>query len=214
MASQPGPSDMDLALLRELVGGVVAGLTAYTHKELGGACVALGLPEPPGASEGSKRQRVDCSFAGLPDDGLPLVAERILMSELPVPLDAGKRNAIQDVLWSGQGAIEMPKRTRRETAQDLDLEHLALKPDRFMALLDRLWVLDTPFDPWTDGASSLRTRIDRHVFRNPATGPPRACSRSSERSRQATRGSGSSWRGWPPPASSPTSRRNGASPPP
>ena len=28
-------------------------------------------------------------------------------------------------------------------------------------------MLDTPFDPWTDGASSLRTRIDRHVFRNP-----------------------------------------------
>jgi very-short-patch-repair endonuclease len=158
---------MDLALLRQLVGGVVAGLTAYTHKELGGACVALGLPEPPSESEGSKRRRVDCSFAGLPDDGLPLVAERILMSELPVPLDAGKRNAIQDVLWSGQGAIEMPKRTRREMAQDLDLDHLARKPDRFMALLDRLWVLDTPLDPWTGGASSLRTRIDRHVFRNP-----------------------------------------------
>jgi hypothetical protein len=68
---------MDLALLRQLVGGVVAGLTAYTHKELDAACVALGLPEPPGESEGSKRQRVDCSFAGPPDDGLPLVAERI-----------------------------------------------------------------------------------------------------------------------------------------
>ena len=160
-------ADMDLALLRQLVGGVVASLATYTHKELGGKCVALGLPEPPGESEGTKRERVDRSFAALPDTGLPVAAERILVSELPLPLDASTRNAIQDVLWAGQGATEVPKRTRREIARDLDLAGLAFKPDRFMALLDRLWVLDTPFDPWTDGASSLRARIERHMFRNP-----------------------------------------------
>jgi hypothetical protein len=60
------------------------------------------------------------------------------------------------VLWVGQGATEIPKRTRREIAQDLDLSGLAFMPDRFMALLDRLWVLNTKFDLWTDGASSLR----------------------------------------------------------
>jgi very-short-patch-repair endonuclease len=36
-----------------------------------------------------------------------------------------------------------------------------------MALLNRLWVLGTPLDPWSDGSSGLRALIDRHVFRNP-----------------------------------------------
>ncbi len=60
-----------------------------------------------------------------------------------------------------------PQETRREVARDLDLGDLAVKPDRFMALPDRLWVLGAPLDPWSDGSSGLRARIDRHVFRNP-----------------------------------------------
>ena len=139
----------------------------YTHKELAGKCAALGLPEPPGEGEGTKRERLDRSFAALPDAGLPAVAEQSLASDLPRRLGAPARNAIQDVLWAGQGPVEVPKRTKREIARGLDPASLAVKPDRFMALLDRLWVLDTPFDPWTPGASSLRTRIERHVFRNP-----------------------------------------------
>ena len=79
------------------------------------------MPEPPGEGEGTKRERVDRSFAALPDADLPVVAERILVSELPLPLDAATRNAIEDVLWAGQGATEVPKRTRREIARDLDL---------------------------------------------------------------------------------------------
>src|SRR6266571_2409754 len=54
----------DLVMLRQLVGNVVAGLTMHTHRELGEACERLGLPEPPG--EGTKRERVDHSFAALP----------------------------------------------------------------------------------------------------------------------------------------------------
>ncbi len=158
---------MDLVLLRQLVGDAVASLAMYTHKELAGRCAALGLPEPPGESEGTKRQRVDRSFAALPDAGLPAVAEQILTSELPLRMGAPARNAIQDVLWAGQDPVEVPKRTRREIARDLDLASMTIKPDRFMALLDRLWVLDTPLDPWTQGVSSLRADIERHVFRNP-----------------------------------------------
>jgi hypothetical protein len=159
---------MDLALLRQLVAGAVESLTWHTHEELSGACVALGMPEPPGKDEGSKRKRVEQSFATLPDAGLPAVAELILAGRAPLQLDAATRNAIQDVLWAGQCPLEMPARTRREIALDLDLGDLTIKPDRFMALLDRLWVLDTPFDPWTEGASSqsLRARIERHVLRN------------------------------------------------
>ena len=160
--------DRDLALLRRLVGGVVATLgDHYTHGGLGEACERLGLPEPPGKDGHSKRERVEHSFAALPDAGLPDVAERILASGKPPQPDAATRNTIQDVLWAGQGAIEIPKRTRREIAQDLDLDGLAIKPDRFMALLDSLWVLDHPFDPWANGSFGLRGQIDQHVLRNP-----------------------------------------------
>jgi very-short-patch-repair endonuclease len=161
---------MDLALLRRLVGGVVATLPDhYTHRELCAACQRLGLPEPPGQDGYSKRERINHSFADLPDADLPNVAERILASGEPPQPDAATRNAVQEVLWTGQGAIEIPRRIRRELAQDRDLDLLILRirPDRFEALLDRLWVLDTPADPWTAGSSSLRDRIDQHVFRNP-----------------------------------------------
>src|SRR6266851_2305642 len=113
------PDGIDLVLLRQLVGKAVAGLTACTHKELGGACERVGLPEPPGEDEGTKRERVDSSLAALPDAGLPLVAERILAGQLPLPLGAATRNAIQDVLWAGRGTVEIPNRTRREIARDL-----------------------------------------------------------------------------------------------
>lgn len=43
---------MDLALLREFVGSMVAVLPDhYSHRELAGACEQLGLPEPPGEDE-------------------------------------------------------------------------------------------------------------------------------------------------------------------
>jgi hypothetical protein len=97
---------MDLALLRRLVGGVVATLPDhYTHRELGETCERLGLPEPPGEDGHSKRERVNHSLADLPDADLPDVAERILASGEPPHLDAAARNAIQDVLWAGQGGL-------------------------------------------------------------------------------------------------------------
>jgi very-short-patch-repair endonuclease len=161
------PDGMDLALLRQLVTSAAESLTAYSHEKLAGACTALGLPEPPGEDEGSKRQRVSVSLAALPDRGLPAVAERILAGLLPVPLRAAERNAIQDALWAGQGAAEIPKKTRRDIARDLGFDDPAIRREGFMALLDRLWVLDDPFfGPWVR-KESLRERIDRHVFRFP-----------------------------------------------
>jgi hypothetical protein len=94
-----------------------------------------------------KRERVERNFVELPDAYLPMVAERILVSELPLPLDAATRIAIQDMLWVGQGVLEIPKRTRREIAQDLDLVGLVFKPDRLPAALlaelgmSALWAL-------------------------------------------------------------------------
>jgi very-short-patch-repair endonuclease len=157
---------MDLAVLRQLVGNVGAGLTVYTHRELGEACERLGLPEPP--DEGTKRERVNQSFAALSDADLPMVAERILTSQ-QLRVDAATRNAIQDVLWAGQGTHEISKRTRREIARDLDLADLVYDADRFRALLDRLWVLgDDPLVRLMTGAATgLAADIERHVFRNP-----------------------------------------------
>jgi hypothetical protein len=97
---------IDLVLLGQLVGGVIATLgDYYTHEKLGEACERLGLPEPPGRDEGTKPQRVETSFAALPAAALPDVAERILMSGEPPEPDAATRNALQDVLWAGQGAV-------------------------------------------------------------------------------------------------------------
>jgi hypothetical protein len=115
-------------MLRELIGPVVARLSGYTHRELEGECTRLGLPVPP--IEGSKRERVDQSFATLPDADLPAVAARILQDHFLRP-DAATRNAIQDVLSASRDMPEIPKRTRREIARDFDLSELVVSADRF-----------------------------------------------------------------------------------
>jgi very-short-patch-repair endonuclease len=156
-------NSMDFVTLRQLVGSVVIPEVAgYTHRQMAEVCVSLGLPEPP--DEGTKNERAKSSFAALPDADLPMLAERILAQALA---NASTRNAIQDVLWADR-SLEMPKRTRREIARDLDLADLALNFDRFMTLLGRTWVLDDEMFGWLGSSTaSLRDRIERHVFRNP-----------------------------------------------
>jgi len=154
---------------------MLASLTSYTHEKFSGACVALGMPEPPGEDEGTKRQRVERSFAPLPDADLPMVAELILAGRAPLQLDAVTRNAIQDVLWAGQGALEMPARTWREIALDLDLDDLTIKPDRFMALLDRMWVLDTPGSDSSSFSSCRSIGSDAPGCPRPPARPPTSC---------------------------------------
>jgi AbiJ N-terminal domain 3 len=158
----------DLGRLRELLQPIVMRLASYTHKELAGEVIRVGLPEPPGESFGSKADRVRESLASVSDADLPAVAEQILMSHLSV--DPTTRNAIQDIIWAGQSTVEIPKRTRREIARSLDLADLVYDSTRFMDLLDSLWVLDNGdlfsvvFSP---SAMSLRALIEQHVFRNP-----------------------------------------------
>ena len=159
---------MDLTVLRRLVQGVLDDWARiWTHREIAAECVDLGLPEPPPASDHSKRDRVRLSLAALPDADLPAVAERIVMGMMPLSSGPAARFAIEDVLWAHRGDPEIPQRTRREIARELDLDAVTRNADRFMALLDRLWVLDSPLDPWTDGSSSLRGQVHRHVLRNP-----------------------------------------------
>ena len=155
----------DRAALRQLVGDVIAPLSdEYTHPRLGEACAQLGLPVP--TEEGSKRERVRRSFAEVLDSDLPRVAKRVLAQRR---MDAATRNGIQDLLWAEDLPPEVHKRVRRELAQALDLADLAHQTSRFMALLHRYWVLDDPLDGWLSSPSttSLRARIEQHVFRNP-----------------------------------------------
>ncbi|MEV6868810.1 hypothetical protein AB0M44_48565 [Streptosporangium subroseum] len=152
----------DLKTLRELVASVVVDLQSYTHSELGPRCERLGVPVP---DDGSKRERISQGLADLSDTDLPMVAERTLR-QLQVP--PATRNAIQDVLWAGHTTLDIPAKTRRDIARDLNLAEFVPYPGRFKALLARLWVLDNgPLDWLIDAGATLSAQIDRHVFLNP-----------------------------------------------
>lgn len=155
--------DARSAALRTLVADAVANLTGFTHRELDEVFARLGLPE----GEGSKRQRVTQAVAAVADGDLPAVARRLLDEP---SVGTAARHAIQDALWAGQGAHEIPKRTRREIARSLDLGDLVYDAARFRSVLDRWWVLgeQDPFEVWLGSpATGLGAQIDQHVFRNP-----------------------------------------------
>jgi hypothetical protein len=162
---------MDLVALRELVGGVLSDFAGlWRHQDIGIECERLGLPEPPPEGECSKRVRVARSFASLPDAGLPAVAERIVAGTMPLSSGPAARFAIEDVLWAGRGAPEIPKRTRHEIARDLDrvLDVLTRKADRFMTLLESLWnINDSQLGFFASDLTSLRGQIEQHVICNP-----------------------------------------------
>jgi len=125
---------MDLVTLRDLLRTHVIGLMdSNTHANLPGACERLGLPALP--IEGSKRERLTASFQSLLEANLPLVAERILQFHT---LTAQDRNALQDLLWAGTPAAEIPKRARREVARAIDVQDLYMDAERFDRLLDSL----------------------------------------------------------------------------
>ncbi|MZE76723.1 hypothetical protein [Streptomyces xinghaiensis] len=155
---------MDMALLRRLIDDVLLTLyTRYTAKELPALCERLGLPVP---SEGNtKHERLVASLNACPDNRLPDVADAVLEQE---KLDQAERMALQDALWLGRHHVQIPSRTRRELAREFDLaDHLGY-PDRFMALLSRVWHLDNdPLGGWTTTTDRLRSQIERHVIRFP-----------------------------------------------
>ena len=110
------------------------------------------------------------SFAALPDAALAHVATNLLSN---MQIDARSRNAIQDTVWAGRNSPAIEKPTRRNIARDLDLANLVIRHDRFIDLLDHLWVLDdNPFGEFLGAKSSLRDRINQHVCRNPGDWSP------------------------------------------
>lgn len=156
----------DRAASRAAVAAHVEDFSLHSHTWMTAEFRALGLPDP---SEGSKRERVEACLEGLSDDELPAVAGRILDRE-PQP---ATRNVLQDLLWADRtDKPALSRKTRRAIAASLDVEELFLDLRGFMALLERLWVLDAP-DPTAGPSSSflipsrtLREGIAQHVGRN------------------------------------------------
>lgn len=134
-----------------------------THERIPEWCRKLGLPDAP--PEGSKREKFEACVNAVPDQDLPRLAESYLKE---LPMVAERRNELQDLIWADGGFPEIPKRIRRELARSLTAS-LYQDSGEFMALLNRLWILDD--DPFSfldsSGRNSLRRKIEQHVVRNP-----------------------------------------------
>ncbi|MFD5342552.1 hypothetical protein ACFWJY_01980, partial [Streptomyces anulatus] len=157
--------DGERAALRRMLGGITASLgDRNTHMTLTETFTDLSMPP---IDEGSKRERVERSFAQVPDSDLLQLADRFLQTQ---DVDAATRNQLQDALWAEASPPEIPMRTRREIARALDPTVLVQHTARFMKMLDRFWVIDD--DPFSELLSpgqgrGLRSRIERHFIRNP-----------------------------------------------
>ena len=203
---------MDLPRLRTLIEGVLGTLyERYRHQDLPELCERLHLPPPPANDDGgpTKHQRLTASLQACPDGRLPQVAEAVLDSET---LLTAERHALQDVVWLGRHYVEVPGRTRRELAKDLALDDYLEYPDRFLAMLGRLWDLgDDWLGQWGTPTVSLRDEMSATSSDSGTTGARKTSSSASARSRPPTPASGVSSRDWPRPRSCPTSTHSAAS---
>ncbi|MFE9400116.1 hypothetical protein [Streptomyces flavidovirens] len=160
----------DRSALRTQVNEVVGLLSGLTHATLNPAFEQLGMPSVP-EEAGTKGERVKLSFRQVPDSELPRVAQRLLEQSL-VHVSPSRHRRLEDLLWEEESPAEIPKKARRELARALDLPELAQHHDRFLRLLDRLWLTEDPgpsLDDLMNGRrpTTLRDDLQRHVFRNP-----------------------------------------------
>ncbi|MFJ3439360.1 hypothetical protein ACIPMU_38300 [Streptomyces cyaneofuscatus] len=104
------------------------------------------------------------------------MARRVLQQQgFPFPVRPPLRHQLEDLLW-GEGAPPgIPKKARRELARALSLWELTQNHDRFLHLLDRLWVIEGPDLSFSELSElllngtrpvTLRDLIEKHVFRN------------------------------------------------
>ncbi|MFI6530717.1 AbiJ-related protein [Streptomyces uncialis] len=156
----------DRSTLRQLVGEVAARLGTNTHATLNEAFAKVGMPP---SDEGTKHERVERSFAQVSDSDLPVVAQSLLAGGYA---NTAQRHRIEDLLWAESSPPEIPRRIRRELARSLDLADIVRNEGRFMALLERFWVLRDEMSSLVDAffgspGPSLRRDIEQHVLRNP-----------------------------------------------
>jgi very-short-patch-repair endonuclease len=150
-----------------LSGPIVVLSQRGTHAELGGFCQKLGLPPPD--FEGSKRERMQHSFDAANENHLPSIATNFLAAFPPA---LAFRNQIEDIIWETPETPDIPKRFRYELSRKLggasDLFH---RRQAFEKLLDRLWILDDPFNVFLNRTVDLRTEIHECVFQRPDMWP-------------------------------------------
>ncbi|MFF4829716.1 hypothetical protein ACFY20_44015 [Streptomyces sp. NPDC001312] len=162
----------DRSALRALLDTAVAPLSNLTHTVLSRAFERLGMPAIP-QDASSKRVRVEQSLQQVPDTELPRLAQRVLQQQdFPFPVRPPLRHQLEDLLWEEGAPPGIPKKARRELARALYLPELTQHHDRFLHLLDRLWVIEGPdlsFDEFSalllNGTRpvTLKDLIERHV---------------------------------------------------
>ncbi|MBB5913922.1 very-short-patch-repair endonuclease [Nocardia transvalensis] len=151
--------DRDLAAVRELL---YLPFALGSHRELDERFAVLGVAD--GDIEGTKRERVASVVAAIPEGELVRVAQLVVDSEMVPPAD---RIRIQNLLWFGAGP-RIVERSRRELAAVLDIEDVVgTDADRFVGMLERWWDLDRPYVKREIFGDTVRTRVIRHVIRNP-----------------------------------------------
>ncbi|MFJ8158756.1 hypothetical protein [Streptomyces sp. NPDC094468] len=165
----------DRATLRALLDTAVVPLSNLTHTVLSQAFARLGMPAVP-ENAGSKSVRVEQSLQQVPDTDLPGLAQRLLQQQdFPFPIRPPLRHQLEDLLWEEDAPPGIPKKARRELARALSLSELTQNHDRFLHLLDRLWVIEGPDLSFSELSAlllhgtrpaTLRDLIEKHVFRN------------------------------------------------
>ncbi|MFI1727548.1 hypothetical protein [Streptomyces sp. NPDC020489] len=165
----------DRSMLRALLDTAVAPLSDLTHTVLSQAFERLGMPVIP-QSAGSKSTRVELSLQQVPDTELPRLTQRVLQQQdFPFPVRPPLRHQLEDLLWAQSTPPGIPKKARRELARALSLPELTQNHDRFLDLLDRLWVIEGPDLSFSELSAllvngtrpvTLKDLIEKHVFRN------------------------------------------------
>lgn len=165
----------DRATLRALLDTAIAPLSNLTHTVLSQAFEQLGMPAIP-EDAGFKAVRVEQSLQQVPDAELPRLAQRVLQQQaFPFPVGPPLRHQLEDLLWEEEAPPGIPKKARRELARALSLSELTQNHDRFLHLLDRLWVIEGPDLSFGELSAlllngtrpvTLRDLIEKHVFRN------------------------------------------------
>jgi very-short-patch-repair endonuclease len=156
---------MDLERLKRHVLSVVeVELAGGTHTDITQKLKELDLPID---LSGSKRERIERVLVGISDEIVPDLARRLLETIRLRPAD---RNAIQDSIWTDSGYPSIPKRTRREIAEAIDIDDLYIDAHKFDDLLSNLWVLSNEsdwifFGDFAENDKGLRAQIDRHIHR-------------------------------------------------
>ncbi|SCX71758.1 hypothetical protein [Variovorax sp. EL159] len=148
------------ALLRPFVGELKDNCTNTTMPEY---CIQLGLPTPP--EEPDKRSRLHGAFDALSNSAIPGFAQRLIDLRM---LQPELRNRVQDLLWVDSSIIEIPKRSRRELARELQAFELFHHWENFRQLIQDVFVLENNLRAvlmgWSGG---ILDEVHKHFVRNP-----------------------------------------------